>query len=97
MRRKWIIYTIWGLLLIIPASGYWILVRPLRLHYRYICSEQDRLSMQLLDLREKVSANEAYLKRFARQSSFRQHVLKERLGYAEPDEWVYIFEEEQHD
>lgn len=80
-------------LLLIPLWSYGILLQPLRAQHHYQCQQREQLTMDLLDLREQVRNSQAYLKRFARQPQFREHVLRERLGYAESDELVFIFED----
>jgi hypothetical protein len=44
-------------------------------------------------LQRRVAVNEGYLRRFAREEDFREHVVRERLGYADSGEIVYLFEE----
>lgn len=88
-------YVIWGLaLLAIPLWAYYRLVYPLRNQYFYLLREQEKRTVELMDLRESIQEKEAYLRRFAHHFQFRQHVLRERLGYAEPDEIVYLFEDQ---
>jgi hypothetical protein len=41
----------------------------------------------------EVAGLEAYVQRFVNEEDFRQHVVRERLGYASTNELVYIFEE----
>lgn len=73
--------------------NYKIFVGALRNQYHFLLSEEEQTSSSLMDLREEVQKNERYLQRFARHRAFRQHVLRERLGLAEPDELVFVFED----
>lgn len=73
--------------------NYRLFVSSLRNQYHYLLAEEEQTSSSLMDLQEEVQKKEGYLKRFARHRDFRQHVLRERLGFAEPDELVFVFED----
>jgi hypothetical protein len=51
------------------------------------------LLMKQIELKERAGELENYLGRFARDGDFRRRILRERLGYADSGEYVYIFEE----
>jgi cell division protein FtsB len=84
-----------GLLaLFLPA--YLALIRPVQLHYWQMSRQRCAMDEKMQQLRKQNRANIAVLAGFARQMNFRQHILRQRLGYAEADEMVYIFED-SHD
>ncbi|MDR0727757.1 MAG: hypothetical protein LBF26_02580 [Puniceicoccales bacterium] len=77
--------------LFLPA--YLMLIRPVQLHYRQMSRQRYAMDEKLKQLEQQNRANRAILMSFARQRGFRQHILRQRLGYAEADEMVYIFED----
>ncbi|MDR2341188.1 MAG: hypothetical protein LBD72_02575 [Puniceicoccales bacterium] len=79
-----------GVLLLL---AYLMLIRPVQLHYWQMFRQQYAMDEKLKQLQEQNRQNTAILASFARQREFRQHILRQRLGYAEADEMVYIFED----
>ncbi|MDR1456638.1 MAG: hypothetical protein LBI34_01085 [Puniceicoccales bacterium] len=85
----------------IPALGFWamllpaylLLIRPVQLHYWQMSRQRCAVAEKLEKLRKQNRMDVALLTGFARQLDFRKHVLRQRLGYAEADEIVYIFED----
>ncbi|MDR2677092.1 MAG: hypothetical protein LBB26_00800 [Puniceicoccales bacterium] len=77
----------------LSLTAYCTLIRPVQLHYWQISRQQCAMDEKLKGLRQQNQANVAMLAGFARQGDFRQHILRQRLGYAEADEMVYIFED----
>jgi hypothetical protein len=77
--------------LLLPA--YLMLIRPVQLHYWQMSRQQCAMAGKLEGLRQQNRENMAMLLGFARQGDFRQHILRQRLGYTEADETVYIFED----
>jgi hypothetical protein len=82
--------------LLIGASGlaHWTLVHPVKLQYIQLEQQCGDAESRRNTLRRMVQENFAYLSCFSRQTNFRHHVLREKLGYAEADEVIYIFEDE---
>jgi cell division protein FtsB len=74
-------------------SAYLMLIRPVQLHYWQMSRQRYAMDEKLKWLQQQNRANAAMLAGFARQRDFRQHILRQRLGYAEADEMVYIFED----
>ncbi|MDR1438069.1 MAG: hypothetical protein LBI69_03365 [Puniceicoccales bacterium] len=73
--------------------AYCLLVCPMRLQYTQLSRQRAAAKSRCDDLRKVTQENHAYISCFSRQTNFRQHVLRERLGYAETDEVIYIFED----
>jgi hypothetical protein len=61
---------------------------------RYRCDFAKYCALQTKhgQLKRESENLEGYLSRFARDVEFRRHVVRERLGYADSGEFVYIFE-----
>jgi hypothetical protein len=78
-------------ILFLPA--YLMLIRPVQLHYWQMSRQQCAMDGKLKELQQQNRVNVALLSGFARQMDFRQHILRQRLGYAEADEMVYVFED----
>jgi hypothetical protein len=76
-----------------PILLFAIAVHPSRARYHHDLLSYVKLQNHGAHLREELSALEAYARRFALEDDFRQRIVKERLGYAASDEFVYIFEE----
>jgi hypothetical protein len=68
-------------------------IRPHRARYRHRVQRQEELLAHRAGLMERRRNLENYLDRFSSEESFRQRVVRERLGYVGGDEFVYIFEE----
>ena len=53
----------------------------------------DALQAKRRELIAETKNMENYLLRFTRDGEFRKHVVREKLGYADSGEFVYVFEE----
>jgi hypothetical protein len=67
-------------------------VRPAQARFRQAADFQAALRQNLAVARARVDQAEGYLRRFVHEDEFRRRVLRERMGYAEDGEFVYIFE-----
>jgi cell division protein DivIC len=54
---------------------------------------QAKLAHEVADLRTKVDAQERYLKRLREDPALVERLLRERLKYSKPGEWVFDFVE----
>ncbi|MDR0678758.1 MAG: hypothetical protein LBF24_00695 [Puniceicoccales bacterium] len=79
--------------LLSPLFSFFFLTGSHRARYRQDLGRQNMLLMKQIELKERAGELENYLGRFARDGDFRRRILRERLGYADSGEYVYIFEE----
>ena len=72
-----------------------IVVMGLQIKREYAVVQQRHaeLSDELTHLREERLEKEAYLRRFLKDREFVERVVRERLGYVEPGEVLFRFED----
>ncbi|MDR3316492.1 MAG: hypothetical protein LBS68_00205 [Puniceicoccales bacterium] len=83
----------WGVFLSTPLLCFFLSTGSCRAKYHHYLRRQEVLLARRAELRDQLQKLEVYLGRFSRENSFRQRVIRERLGYADSDEFVYLFEE----
>jgi cell division protein FtsB len=79
--------------LAIPFFFHVAFIQPVRAQYYGGQRRMETLEMERNSLRQRVREGEVYLQRFADDAGFREYVIRERLGYADEGEFVYVFEE----
>ncbi len=62
--------------------------------YEYFKSKELELEKQLSHLKEKISQKEKYLDLVLHEPDFLERVVRQKLGYARPEETIYRFEKE---
>ncbi|TVP81338.1 MAG: hypothetical protein EA353_01680 [Puniceicoccaceae bacterium] len=55
---------------------------------------ENRIEARLIQARKEFAQKEAYLARFLEDPEFLERVVRERLGYARPDELLFRFSDE---
>ncbi|MDR3117263.1 MAG: hypothetical protein LBT98_01700 [Puniceicoccales bacterium] len=70
-----------------------LFVRPVQAQRRCALQLREVLGEGVAAARRRLEGVDSYLHRFVREEEFRRRVLRERFGYAESGEWVYIFED----
>ncbi|MDR2667473.1 MAG: septum formation initiator family protein [Puniceicoccales bacterium] len=76
-----------------PVVCFFLLTGRCRARYGCDIRKFDALQVRGRELSAEAKDLENYLIRFTRDSEFRKHVVRERLGYADSGEFVYVFEE----
>jgi hypothetical protein len=80
-------------ILLAPLLCFSLFTGPHRARYRCDFERQSALRERQDRLRGEADELENYLGRFVHDGEFRQRVVRERLGYADRGEYVYLFEE----
>ena len=62
--------------------------------FEYFKSKEMELEKQLSHLKVKISQKEKYLDLVLHEPDFLERVVRQKLGYARPDETIYRFESE---
>ncbi|MFW5873955.1 MAG: FtsB family cell division protein [Verrucomicrobiota bacterium] len=62
--------------------------------YRHFKEREARFEANLRQARKEFDQKEAYLARMLEDPEFMERVVRERLGYARPDELLFRFSEE---
>lgn len=61
--------------------------------YRYMQSREAEMRVELDALRLDQQRQEVYLRRMLEDPAFMERIVREKLGYVEADETVFIFDE----
>jgi|TARA_B110000438_G_scaffold138960_1_gene134259 cell division protein FtsB len=61
--------------------------------YRYMQSREDDMRVELDALRLNQERQEVYLRRMLEDPAFLERIVREKLGYVEADETIFLFEE----
>lgn len=62
--------------------------------YKNFKQRENRIEAKLIQARKEFVQKEAYLSRLLDDSEFLERVVRERLGYARPDELLFRFSDE---
>ena len=61
--------------------------------YRYLQSRESDMRAELDALRLEQQRQETYLRRMLEEPAFLERIVREKLGYVEADETIFLFEE----
>lgn len=62
--------------------------------YKNFKERENRIEAKLIQARKEFAQKEAYLSRLLDDPEFLERVVRERLGYARPDELLFRFSDE---
>ena len=62
--------------------------------YQNFKERENRIEAKLIQARKEFAQKEAYLSRLLDDPEFLERVVRERLGYARPDELLFRFSDE---
>jgi len=82
-----------GMLLLLVLFFAGVLLQTYR-EYAHFKEREARFEANLRQARKEFEQKEAYLARMLEDSEFLERVVRERLGYARPDELLFRFSEE---
>jgi cell division protein FtsB len=78
-------------ILVISLGG--LVVKNYR-EFQHFKERESRIEAKLIQARKEFAQKEVYLSRLINDPEFLERVVRERLGYARPDELVFRFSEE---
>ncbi len=89
-----IILGLLGALLALVVLSFSALFLQSYREFEYFKSKELELEKQLSHLKEKISQREKYLDLVLHEPDFLERVVRQKLGYARPEETIYRFEKE---
>jgi len=89
-----IILGLLGALLALVVLSFSILFLQSYREYEYFKLKELELEKRLGQLKEEISQRERYLDLVLHEPDFLERVVRQKLGYARPDETIYRFEGE---
>ena len=93
-KERALVLMLMGMLcvLVIFLGG---LVLKTHREYQNFKARENRIEAKLIQARKEFVQKEAYMTRLIDDSEFLERVVRERLGYARPDELLFRFSDEQ--
>lgn len=92
-RDRVILFMMLAVLLALVLFLSSLIVQTYR-EYNNFRARELRIEAQLIQARKEFAQKEAYLSRLLEDPEFLERVVRERLGYARPDELLFRFSDE---
>lgn len=93
-KERVILLMMMGVLLVLIVFFSSLMVQTYR-EYKNFRARELRIEGKLTQARKEFEHKEAYLARLLEDPEFLERVVRERLGYARPDELLFRFSDEQ--
>ena len=92
-RERVLLVMLLGMLGVLVVFFGGLLLKTHR-EFKHFKARQDRIETKLIQARKEFEQKEAYLARLLEDPEFLERVVRERLGYARPDELLFRFSDE---
>ena len=93
MNTRRLLAGLYLLLFVGISLGAGVLTLKTRQEYQKQRRTQEALVHQVAELKAKVAAQERYLDRLRTDPALSERLLRQRLNYSRPNEWVFDFVE----
>lgn len=91
------LYLLFGGIFLFMLIGFSLMLVKTYQESKIFTQKRDGLESNLDIARSELKAQEDYLKRFTEDREFFEWVVRQRIGYAEPGEIIFRFDEEYED
>ena len=92
-KERVLLLMMLGVLVVLVMFFSSLIVQTYR-EYKHFKERQARIEAKLTQARKEFEQKEAYLARMLEDSEFLERVVRERLGYARPNEVLFRFSDE---
>ncbi len=93
-KERILLLVMLGVLLILIVFFSSFMVQTYR-EYKHFKNRQSRIEAKFTQARKEFEQKEVYLARLLEDPEFLERVVRERLGYARPDEVIFRFNDER--
>ncbi len=90
-----IVLSLFGIVLVMAILSFGVLFLQSYRELEQFQSRESALEERLSLIREQITQREKYLDLVLHEPNFLERVVRQKLGYARPDDTIYRFEDEE--